>query len=47
MRLVYRAQDAWVQAAFVDGTRVYTGEASPVALHARTKLKEIAQRVIT
>jgi 5-methylthioadenosine/S-adenosylhomocysteine deaminase len=44
--LVYRGQDAWVQAAFVGGTRVYTGEPSPAARHARCKLKEIAHRVL-
>ena len=44
--IVYRAEDAWVQAAFVNGARVYTGEPSPIAQHARVKLKEIANRVI-
>lgn len=44
--VVYRAQDGWVQAAFVNGARVYTGEQSLVAQHARVKLKEIANRVI-
>jgi 5-methylthioadenosine/S-adenosylhomocysteine deaminase len=44
--LVYRGEDGWVQAAFVDGVRVYTGEYSPAAHHARAKLKEIASRVI-
>jgi 5-methylthioadenosine/S-adenosylhomocysteine deaminase len=44
--VVYRAQDAWVQAAFVNGARVYTGEPSAIAQHARVKLKEIANRVI-
>jgi 5-methylthioadenosine/S-adenosylhomocysteine deaminase len=44
--LVYRAQDAWVQAAFVNGVRVYTGEYSQAAQRARTMLKEIAHRVI-
>jgi 5-methylthioadenosine/S-adenosylhomocysteine deaminase len=44
--IVYRGQDAWVQATFVNGARVYTGEPSPAAQHARVKLKEIANRVI-
>lgn len=44
--VVYRAQDAWVQAAFVDGARVYSGEYSALAHQARAKLKEIASRVM-
>jgi hypothetical protein len=44
--LVYRGEDSWIQAAFVGGARVYTGEASALAKHAHTKLKEIANRVI-
>lgn len=44
--VVYRGQDSWVQAAFVGGARVYTGESSPLARLAQQKLKEIAQRVI-
>lgn len=44
--VVYRAQDSWVQAVFVDGVRVYSGEYSPAAQIARAKLKEIASRVI-
>jgi 5-methylthioadenosine/S-adenosylhomocysteine deaminase len=44
--VVYRADDTWVQAAFVAGRRVYTGERSPVAAHAHAKLKEIADRVL-
>jgi 5-methylthioadenosine/S-adenosylhomocysteine deaminase len=44
--VVYRAQDAWVQAAFVNGARVYTGEESSLAQLAHQKLKEIANRVI-
>ncbi|HTX58020.1 MAG TPA: amidohydrolase family protein [Candidatus Acidoferrales bacterium] len=44
--LVYRGEDAWVQAAFVNGARVFTGEASAPARHAREKLKEIAKRVL-
>ena len=44
--VVYRAEDAWVQASFVNGARVYTGEPSPAAQLARVKVKEIADRVI-
>ncbi len=44
--VVYRGQDSWVQAAFVGGARVYTGERSPIARLAQQKLKEITQRVI-
>jgi 5-methylthioadenosine/S-adenosylhomocysteine deaminase len=44
--LVYRGQDSWVQAAFVGGARVYTGEPSPLSRLAQQKLKEITERVI-
>ena len=44
--VVYRAQDSWIQAAFVGGNRVYAGETSLLAKHARNMLKEIAKRVI-
>ena len=44
--VVYRGEDGWVQAAFVNGARVYTGEPSTAARNARVKLKEIANRVI-
>jgi 5-methylthioadenosine/S-adenosylhomocysteine deaminase len=44
--VVYRGEDRWVQAAFVNGARVYTGEPSTAAQNARVKLKEIAKRVI-
>ncbi len=44
--VVYRGQDSWVQASFVGGARVYTGEPSPLARIAQQKLKEITQRVI-
>ncbi len=44
--VVYRGEDRWVQAAFVNGARVYTGEPSTAAQNARVKLKEIANRVI-
>jgi 5-methylthioadenosine/S-adenosylhomocysteine deaminase len=44
--VVYRGEDGWVQASFVNGARVYTGEPSTAAQNARVKLKEIANRVI-
>jgi 5-methylthioadenosine/S-adenosylhomocysteine deaminase len=44
--VVYRAENAWIQAAFVNGARVYAGEPTSLAQHARVKLKEIANRVI-
>ncbi len=44
--LVYRGEDRWVQAAFVGGARVYTGERSSLARQAANTLKEIANRVI-
>jgi cytosine/adenosine deaminase-related metal-dependent hydrolase len=44
--LIYRAEDAWVQAAFVGGVRVYTGEASPLAQSARLELAKVAARVL-
>lgn len=44
--VVYRGENSWVQAAFVGGSRVYTGERSALAKHANVKLKEIANRVI-
>lgn len=44
--LVYRGQDSWVQAAFVGGVRVYSGDRSPLARLAAQKVKEIANRVI-
>ena len=43
--LVYRAEDAWVQATFVDGRRVYVGEPSALARRARESTATIAQRV--
>lgn len=43
--LVYRGADAWVQATFVEGRRVYTGEPSPLALRARDATAAIAERV--
>jgi 5-methylthioadenosine/S-adenosylhomocysteine deaminase len=43
--LVYRGQDAWVQATFVNGRRVYVGEASPLARRARNETPLIAKRL--
>ncbi len=43
--LVYRAEDAWVQATFVDGRRVYVGEPSALARRARESTATIAERV--
>ncbi len=43
--LVYRGADAWVQATFVEGRRVYVGEPSPLALRARDATAAIARRV--
>jgi 5-methylthioadenosine/S-adenosylhomocysteine deaminase len=45
--VVYRGEDRWVQAAFVGGRRVYTGESSLLAQHARSKLAEIARRTLS
>lgn len=41
--LVYRGEDAWVQAAFVDGQRVYTGAPSELAVTAQQNLGRIAR----
>ena len=43
--LVYRGADAWVQATFVEGRRIYVGEPSPLARRARDATAAIAQRV--
>ena len=43
--LVYRGEDAWVQATFVSGRRVYVGEPSPLACSAREATAAIAKRV--
>jgi 5-methylthioadenosine/S-adenosylhomocysteine deaminase len=43
--LVYRGQDSWVQATFVRGRRVYVGEPSATAQHARRMTAAIAKRV--
>jgi 5-methylthioadenosine/S-adenosylhomocysteine deaminase len=44
--LIYRGQDAWVQAAFTGGRRVFTGEASPLARSARESTTRIAERLL-
>jgi 5-methylthioadenosine/S-adenosylhomocysteine deaminase len=44
--LVYRGADAWVQATFVGGRRVYVGERSPAARRARDQTQRIAKRVV-
>ncbi len=44
--LVYRGEDAWVQAAFVGGRRVYVGELSPLARKAREAVAQVARRLL-
>jgi 5-methylthioadenosine/S-adenosylhomocysteine deaminase len=44
--LVYRGEDAWVQAAFVGGRRVFAGEASAIARRAQDAVAKIARRLI-
>ena len=44
--LVYRAEDAWIQAVFVGGQRVYVGEPSAQARRAREETAKIARRLI-
>jgi 5-methylthioadenosine/S-adenosylhomocysteine deaminase len=44
--LVYRGQDAWLQAAFVGGRRVYVGEPSPLAREARDATAALAKRLL-
>jgi 5-methylthioadenosine/S-adenosylhomocysteine deaminase len=43
--LVYRGEDAWVQATFVAGCRVYVGEPSERARRARDETAAIAKRL--
>jgi 5-methylthioadenosine/S-adenosylhomocysteine deaminase len=43
--LVYRGEDAWVQATFVAGRRVYVGEPSPLARRAGEATAAIAKGV--
>ena len=45
--LVYRGEDAWVQATFVGGRRVYVGEPSPLARKAREHLVAISERLLS
>ncbi|MGB8519846.1 MAG: amidohydrolase family protein [Candidatus Tumulicola sp.] len=42
--LVYRGEDAWVQATFVGGRRVYTGDASQLARKAWEETAAVANR---
>jgi 5-methylthioadenosine/S-adenosylhomocysteine deaminase len=44
--LVYRGEDAWVQATFVSGRRVFAGEPSPLARQAWEAAAAIAKRVL-
>ncbi len=44
--LVYRGEDAWVQATFVAGRRVYVGEPSALAMRARDETAAIASRLL-
>jgi 5-methylthioadenosine/S-adenosylhomocysteine deaminase len=44
--LVYRGEDAWVQATFVGGRRVYVGEPSPLARRAGERTAAVAKRVL-
>ncbi|MBV8116553.1 MAG: amidohydrolase family protein [Candidatus Eremiobacteraeota bacterium] len=44
--LVYRGEDRWVQAAFVSGRRVFTGEPSPLARKAWEATAAVANRVV-
>ncbi|HVA29084.1 MAG TPA: amidohydrolase family protein, partial [Candidatus Baltobacteraceae bacterium] len=45
--VVYRGEDRWIQASFVGGARVFTGERSPLGHQAHSKLLEIMKRVIS
>jgi len=45
--LVYRGQDAWLQAAFVGGRRVHVGEPSSLARQARDATAALAKRLLT
>ncbi|MGR4065244.1 MAG: amidohydrolase family protein [Vulcanimicrobiaceae bacterium] len=44
--LVYRGSDAWVQAVFVGGRRVYAGSPSHLTLRARAEVAKVAARVV-
>ncbi|MBV8530561.1 MAG: amidohydrolase family protein [Candidatus Eremiobacteraeota bacterium] len=43
--VVYRGEDAWVQATFVDGRRAYVGEPSPLARRAHEVVAGTAARL--
>lgn len=45
--VVYRGEDRWIQATFVGGVRVFTGERSALAHQAHSKLGEIVKRVLS
>lgn len=44
--LVYRGQDEWVQATFVDGRRVYVGEPSALARRAKVETVAVMERAL-
>ncbi len=44
--LIYRGEDRWVQATFVSGRRVFTGERSPLARKAWEATAAIAKRIL-
>ena len=44
--LVYRGEDAWVQASFVAGRRIYAGDASPLARKAWEAAAAVAKRLL-
>ncbi len=44
--LVYRSEDRWIQATFVDGKRAYTGDYSTLAREARQRIGAIAHRLL-
>lgn len=45
--LIYRGEDAWVQAAFVSGRRVFFGEPSNLARKAAEETAKIAKRLMS
>ena len=44
--LVYRSEDRWIQATFVDGRRAYAGDYSTLAREARQRVGAIAHRLL-
>jgi 5-methylthioadenosine/S-adenosylhomocysteine deaminase len=44
--LVYRSEDRWIQAAFVDGRRVYAGDQSEFARGAWQRVRAITHRLL-